>query len=70
MSCGVGCRQGLDPPLLWLWYRLAAATLFRPLAWELSYAVGAALKKLNKQTKPKKTTLEESNPPMFFPISP
>ena len=24
-SCGVGCRCGLDPVLLWLWCRLAAA---------------------------------------------
>ena len=25
MSCGVGHRGGLDPRLLWLWCRLAAA---------------------------------------------
>ena len=25
MSCGIGCRHGLDPKLLWLWRRLAAA---------------------------------------------
>ena len=24
MSCGVGCRCGLDPLLLWLWHRLVA----------------------------------------------
>ena len=24
VSCGVGCRRGLDPVLLWLWCRLAA----------------------------------------------
>ena len=40
MSCGVGDRCGLD--LTWLWRRLAVATLIRPLAWELPYAVGAA----------------------------
>ena len=45
MSCGVGCRRAVDPVLLWLWCRLAAAALIRPLAWELPYAVGAALKK-------------------------
>ena len=22
MSCGLGCRCGLDPALLWLWYRV------------------------------------------------
>ena len=23
VSCGIGCRHGLDPELLWLWWRLA-----------------------------------------------
>ena len=50
MSCGVGCRHGSDPMLLRLWYRLAAAGLIQPLAWDLPYAAGAALKsKTNKQ---------------------
>ena len=44
MSCGVGCRLSSDPVLLWLWCRLAAAALIRPLARELPYAAGAALK--------------------------
>ena len=39
MSCGVGCRRSLDPELLWLWYRLAAVALIRPLAWEPPYAM-------------------------------
>ena len=33
---------------LWLWYRLAAVALIRPLAWKRPYATGATLK--NKQT--------------------
>ena len=33
--------------LLWLWHRLAAAGPIRPLAWELPYAAGTALKKQN-----------------------
>ena len=37
-----------DPVLLWLWCRLAAAAPIRPLAWELPYAVGVALKRKNK----------------------
>ena len=38
--------------LLWLWCRLAAAALIRPLAWELPYALGAALeRKTNKQKR-------------------
>ena len=48
MSCGVGCRHGLGPVLLWLGCRLAAAALIRPLAWEFPYAMDVALKK-NKE---------------------
>ena len=43
-SCGVGQRRGSDLALLWLWCRLAAAAPIKPLAWELPYAVGVALK--------------------------
>ena len=51
MSCGVGCRRGSDPALLWLWRRPAATAPIRPLAWEPSYAVGAALEKAKRHTK-------------------
>ena len=51
MSCGVGHRRGSDPMLLWLWCRLEATALIRPLAWELSYAVDAALKGQKKKRK-------------------
>ena len=34
---------------LWLWCRLAAAALIRPLALELPYAAGVALKKKKKK---------------------
>jgi len=43
MHNGIGLRCGLDLALLWR--RPAAAALIRPLARELSYASGAALKK-------------------------
>ena len=52
MSCGVGCRHGWDPALLW--YRLVATAPIRPLAWEPPYATGVAqemAKTANKQTK-------------------
>ena len=49
MSYGVGGRCGLDLALLWLWCRLAAIALMRPLAWEPPYAASVALKS-NKQT--------------------
>ena len=59
MSCGVGHRQGrawggwgagpLILPLLWLWLwrRPVTTAPTQPLAWELPYAVGMALKKAN-----------------------
>ena len=44
VSCGVGRRHGLDPTLLWLWCRPAAAAPIRAPAWELPYAAGEAVK--------------------------
>ena len=55
MSCGVGCRLGFDPMsdpmLLWLCCRPVVTALIRTLAWELPYAVGAALKKTKNGEK-------------------
>ena len=51
MSCGIGCRCGLDPMLLWLWCRPAATAPIRPLAWELPYAVGVAQETAKGQKK-------------------
>ena len=53
VNFSVGPRHGLYSVLLWLWCRLAAAAPIRPLAWELPYATGAALKskKYNKKRK-------------------
>ena len=45
------------PPLLWLWRRLGAIAPIRPLAWEPPYAAGAALEKVKRQKKEKKTLL-------------
>ena len=56
MSCGVGRRHGLDPTLLQLWHRLAAVAPIRPPAWELPYAMSAALKKAKKKKKKKEGT--------------
>ena len=49
MNCGVGHRHGSDLVLLWLWRRLAAAAPILPLAWELTYPVGVALKRKKKK---------------------
>ena len=51
MSYGVGHRHGLDPALLWLCRRPEAVALIRPLALELPYAQGAALKKQKTKNK-------------------
>ena len=51
MSCGVGCRLGSDPALLWPWCRLAATAPINPLAWEPPYAMGAAQEIAKRQKK-------------------
>ena len=53
MSCGVGCRHGSDPALLWLWRRPGATAPIQPLAWEPPYAAGAA-QEIAKKTKTNK----------------
>ena len=54
MSCGVGCRRGSDPELLWLWRRPTAAALIGPLAWEPPHAAGVAQEMAKKQKLKKK----------------
>ena len=61
MSCGVGLRRGSDPPLLWGWCRLSAAAQIRPLAWQLPYAAGVAL----KEKKKRKTKVHKTLGPIF-----
>ena len=51
MSCGVGHRCGLDPTVLCLWCKLAAAAPIGPLAWGLPFAMGVALKKKTKKKR-------------------
>ena len=46
MSCGIGHRYGSNP-----WQRLAAIAPIWPLAQELPYATGVALKKKKKKKK-------------------
>ena len=57
MSCGVGHRRSWDPALLWLWHRPAAVALIQPLAWELPYATGAAIKSNNNNNIKEKKKL-------------
>ena len=55
MSCGVGCRLGSDPALLWLWCRPVATAPIRPLAREPPYAMGAAQEIAQRQNKTKQS---------------
>jgi len=54
MSCGVGCRRGSDPVLLWLWRRQAATAPIQPLAWEPPSAAEEAQRNSKKDRKKKK----------------
>jgi len=45
----IGHRHGSDRTLLWLWQRPETLVRIWPLAWELSYAAGVALKKKEKK---------------------
>ena len=49
VSCGIGHRLGSDPELLWLCLR-PVATAPIPLAWELLYDAGEALKRQKKKS--------------------
>ena len=59
MSCGVDCRCGLDPALLWFWRRLVATAPIRSLAREPPYAAGAAQEMAKRQKKKKKKERKE-----------
>ena len=61
----VGSIPGLahwvkDLALLWLWCKLAATALIRPLAWELLYATCVALKIQKKKERKKEKTLRQA----------
>ena len=73
MSCGVGCGRGSDPTLLWLWCRLTATALIRPLAWEPPYAESKTKKKeegggRRRRRKRKKRKSKKKKAP-FFPVT-
>ena len=58
-SYDVGHRLGSDLALLWLWHRLAAVSLIQPLALELPYATGVALKRKKEKTKQKRKPVDK-----------
>ena len=70
VSCDVLFRQGSDPTLLWLGYRLAAVPLIWPLAWQFPYAVDVALKRKKKkiQISNKTKSLKDTSTHMFIII--
>ena len=57
MSCGVGCRRGLDPELLWL--RLAAVAPIPSPAEELPDAIGVVLKSKKEKERGRKEGRKE-----------
>ena len=56
LSCDVSCKHNLNPALLWLWLRPAAAAPIGPLAWELPYHRWGP-KKQNQKIKTNKKSL-------------
>ena len=68
MSYGVGHRLGSDLALLWLWCRLVAAAPIRPLAWELLYVAGVALKSKKKKKIPQTGMLPQMQHNYCFKI--
>ena len=69
VSCGVGCRRGLDPTWLWLWRRPVAAALIEPPAWEPPYAAGAALergKRHNNTNRNSRSNSRSKNMYVYF----
>ena len=64
LNCGRGHRRSSDSVLLWLWCRPAAIGPIQPLALELPYALGAALKKKKKA----EGILESGLILLFYPI--
>ena len=59
VSCGVDCRLGLDPMLLWLCRRPADVAPIQSLAWELPCVSGAVLQSKTKQNETKKKKQKE-----------
>ena len=49
MSCGVSHRSSSDLALLWLWFKPAALSPIRLLAWKPPYTTGVALKRPKKK---------------------
>ena len=58
VSCGVGCRSGSDPGLLWLWHGLVATAPIRPQPGNL-HMPRERTKKWQKKKKEKKVPFQE-----------
>ena len=69
MSCGVGCRCGSDPVLLWLWHGWATAAPVGSLAWEPPSASGAAQEKAKRQKKKEAVNFSKGVVPYYIAIS-
>ena len=61
VSFDVGHRHGLNLSCCGCGCRLVATAPIQPLAWEVPYAVGAALKKQQQKQQQKKKKRKERN---------
>ena len=68
VSCGIGCRCGLDLVLLWLWCRPVALAPIHPLAWKPPYATGMALKRHTHTQKQMNECWERAGKILFIDI--
>ena len=48
LSCGVGCRHGSDPALLWLWHRLSGYSSDSTPSLGISICLGSSPRKKAK----------------------
>src|SRR5512135_3193259 len=77
VSCGVGCRRGSDPVLLWLWRRPVATAPIQPPSLGTSICLGSGPRdsnnnnnKKDKKTKKKKKGKEMQGLPGWGDTTP
>ena len=66
-NCDVGRRYSSDVALLRLWHRPTASGTIRPLAWELTYAMGMTLKYIYIFFKYTQAIFKDKGPAFLLP---
>ena len=67
MSCGVGCRRGSDPALLWLWCRLGSYSSDWTPSLGTSICRGSGPRN-SKKTKKQKNKTKQKKRASCFPL--